>query len=259
MNRNLSLVTLFLVFVSFSSDKPFVSENDHLTMAVLYQQTAPEYRALCYQAYNLASVRIQQIVKRRGSGEGLAVVLDLDETVLDNSPYEAKCILDNISYPSMWKEWCDLGRADAVPGAVEFLNLVNSLGVQIVYISNRKEEVRRPTKENLASLGLPEVKDEHMLLRDSESAKESRRQTILKNYEIALLVGDNLNDFSEVFETTQGKDRMAKVDELKKSFAERFIVFPNPMYGEWETELYSEKVKTPQEKKAARYKALKGF
>jgi 5'-nucleotidase (lipoprotein e(P4) family) len=259
MNRNLWLITLFLVFASFSSDKPFVSENDHLTMAVLYQQNAPEYRALCYQAYNLASVRIQQLVKRKGGGEGMAVVLDLDETVLDNSPYEAKCILDNIGYPTMWKEWCELGKAEAVPGAVEFIHLTTSLGVQVVYISNRKEEVRKATKANMAALGLPEVKDEYLLLRNKESAKESRRQTILKSYNIALLIGDNLNDFSEVFEVTSGKDRLAKTDELKKSFAEKFIVLPNAMYGEWESELYTEKTKTPQEKRAARYKALKGF
>jgi 5'-nucleotidase (lipoprotein e(P4) family) len=259
MRIPLSLLILLVVFGSFKADKPIISENDHLTLAVLYQQHAPEYRALCYQAYNLASVRIQQIVKRKGSAEGLAIVLDLDETVLDNSPYEAKCILENINYPVKWKEWCELAIAEPVPGSVEFINLAASLGVQVVYISNRKEELREATKKNLVAIGLPDTNDDYLLLRDAESAKEERRQKIAAKYEIVLLIGDNLNDFSEVFENSRGEGRMAKTDDMKRSFSEKFIVLPNAMYGDWEQHLYPENAETPQQRRKARYDALKSF
>ncbi len=259
MKYSLPIVLLLLVFASFKSDQPFVSENDHLTMAVLYHQKAPEYRALCYQAYNLATVRLQHIVKRKGNPENLAVVLDLDETVLDNSPYEAECILENINYPERWNEWCEKASAEAVPGAVEFIKLANSLGVQIIFISNRKGEFRNATMANLASIGIPEFRNEHLLLRDTMTQKESRRQLVSGKFEIVLLIGDNLNDFSDVFEITRGKERIAKTDELKKSFAEKFIILPNAIYGEWETELYPDTVKTPDQMRAARYQALRGF
>ena len=259
MRISLYVLGLFILLASFTSDKPVISENDHLTLAVLYQQQAPEYRALCYQAYNLASVRIQQIVKRKGSAEGLAVVLDLDETVLDNSPYEAKCILDNISYPVKWKEWCELAIAEPVPGSVEFINLVTGLGVKVVYISNRKEELREATKKNLAAIGLPGTDDEYLLLREAESAKEERRQKVTANYEVALFVGDNLNDFSEVFENSKGEGRMAKTDDMKRSFSEKYIILPNAMYGDWEQHLYPENAETPQQKRKARYDVLRSF
>jgi 5'-nucleotidase (lipoprotein e(P4) family) len=258
MRVPLSVFALLLLLTSFTADKPQISKNDHLTLAVLYHQTAPEYRALCYQAYNLATVRMNQIVKRKGSADGLAVVLDLDETVLDNSPFEAKCVLDNVNYPAFWGDWCNLAKAEAVPGAAEFLNHAHALGVQIVYVSNRKEEFRKVTKDNLATLNLPAVKDEYLLLRDKESSKAARRAEIAKTHEIILLIGDNLNDFNDDFEKTTGGARMELTNMLKKSFAEKYIVLPNPMYGEWESELYKKEM-SENEQRDARYKALKGF
>lgn len=254
------ILLLFLLLALFTAaDEPFVSENDHLTLAVLYHQRAPEYRALCYQSYNLAAVRLKQLVKRKGTAQGLAVVMDLDETVLDNSPFEAKCILNNSNYPVQWKEWCELARAEAVPGSVEFINSAKQLGVEVVYISNRKEEFRKVTRNNMTTLGIPEVRDEHLLLRVKESGKEARRQEVAKQFDIVLLIGDNLNDFSELFENAKGDDRISKTNDLKQEFGEKFIMLPNSMYGEWESDLYSEKNKNPQAQRAARYKALKSF
>ncbi len=255
--RFLPLLMLFALLTA--ADRPFVSENDHLTMAVLYHQQAPEYTALCYQTYNLATARMQQIVRKKGSAEGLAVVMDLDETVLDNSPYEAKCITDNIRYPAQWKEWCMMGRAEAVPGAVEFILQAQKLGVAVVFISNRKEEFRESTKSNLKDLGLAEVKDEHLLLRTKENEKESRRKEITGKFEIILLIGDNLNDFSDIFETAQGEDRKNRTHDQKKSFGEKYIILPNAMYGDWEQALYSEPKMTPEQQRAARYRGLKRF
>ncbi|HRZ41969.1 MAG TPA: 5'-nucleotidase, lipoprotein e(P4) family [Bacteroidales bacterium] len=255
--RYLPLLLLFALLTA--ADKPFVSENDHLTMAVLYHQQAPEYAALCYQTYNLATARMQQTVRKKGSAERLAVVMDLDETVLDNSPYEAKCITDNIRYPAQWKEWCMLAKAEAIPGAVEFILQAQKLGVQVIYISNRKEEFREATKNNLQSLGIPVAKDEDLLLRIKENEKESRRKEIAARYEVILLIGDNLNDFSDIFETARGEDRKNRIHDQKKSFGEKYIILPNAIYGDWEQALYTEPKMTPEQQRAARYRGLKRF
>ncbi len=82
--------------------------SDHLTMAVLYQQTAAEYRALCYQAFNFAKYQLDQNLRIMGLQKQQAVVVDIDETVLDNSPHEAKCIINNEIYPAYWEEWIDM-------------------------------------------------------------------------------------------------------------------------------------------------------
>jgi 5'-nucleotidase (lipoprotein e(P4) family) len=259
MRVPLSIAAMFVLLVSFTADQPFISGNDHLTMAVLYHQQAPEYAALCYQTYNLATTRMQQIVRKKGSAEGLAVVMDLDETVLDNSPYEAKCITDNTVYPEQWKEWCLAGKAEAVPGAVEFILQARKMGVQVIYISNRKEEFRETTKANLKNLGIPVLNDEFMLLRIKESTKEPRRKEIEGKFEIILLVGDNLSDFSDIFENAKGEDRKKRTQDQQKNFGEKFIILPNAMYGDWEQALYAEPKMTPEQQRAARYKGLKSF
>jgi len=259
MRIPLSVAALFILLASFTSDKPFVSENEHLTLAVLYHQQAPEYKALCYQAYNLATIRVQQLARKHAGGKPMAVIMDLDETVLDNSPYEAKMILENISYPTGWKEWCELAQAEGTPGAVEFIAHARNLGVEVFFITNRKEEVREATKRNLANIGLPGTANEHLLMRTETTGKEPRRNQVMTSHEILLLIGDNLNDFSEVFEISKGAQRMDKMHFMKKSFSEKFILLPNPMYGDWEQELYPATAKTDQQKRAARYQALKGF
>jgi 5'-nucleotidase (lipoprotein e(P4) family) len=259
MRTPLSIIALFLLLASFTSDTPVVSENEQLTMAVLYHQKAPEYKALCYQTYNLANARLKQLTRKHSGEKPMAVILDLDETVLDNSPYEAKMILENITYPTGWSEWCELAKAEAIPGAVEFITHARNSEVEVFFITNRKEEFREVTKVNLANIGLPGTLDEHLLMRSETTGKEARRNQVAENHEILLLIGDNLNDFSDVFENSKGEQRMDKMHVLKKSFGEKFILLPNPMYGDWEQELYPATAKTAQQKRAARYQALKGF
>jgi 5'-nucleotidase (lipoprotein e(P4) family) len=259
MRIPLSIIALFLLLASFTSDKPVVSENEQLTMAVLYHQKAPEYKALCYQAYNLATVRINQLTKKNTGEKPMAVILDLDETVLDNSPYEAKMVLENIHYPTGWGEWCELAQAEGTPGAVEFIVHARNLGVEVFFITNRKEEVREATKRNLANIGLPGLEDKNLLMRTTTSEKASRRAQVGNTHEIILLVGDNLNDFSDIFEVNKREQRMDKMHFLKKNFGEKFIILPNPMYGDWEQELYPETAKTADQRRDARYRTLRGF
>lgn len=216
-----------------------ISKNEHLMMAVLYHQTSAEIRALCYQSFKMAKLSLisdknnTEITKKR------AIIVDIDETILDNSPFEAKCITDNISYPSFWKEWCERADAKIIPGADEFLKFASELGYEIFYVSNRKEVLKEKTIKNLNLYDLPNVDEEHIFLREKSSSKIERRNMIDKSYHIALLIGDNLNDFSGVFEKGSMKDRYEMTDSLKNEFGERFIILPNAMYGEWEGAIYN--------------------
>jgi 5'-nucleotidase (lipoprotein e(P4) family) len=234
--------------------------NDHLTMAVLYQQSSAEYRALCYQAFNLAQIKLEQNLRIMGLMRQQAIVVDIDETILDNSPYEAKCVLDEISYPAYWEEWILSANAKPVPGALEFLKTANSAGIKIFYISNRKEKYREATLKNLADLGFPVADNEHLLMQTDESSKKLRREKVAETHAIMMLIGDNLNDFSEVFDKKLIPERFELTDSLKNEFGNRFIVLPNAIYGDWESALYNYDYSRPASERAdVRRSKLVGF
>ncbi|MEZ5000726.1 MAG: 5'-nucleotidase, lipoprotein e(P4) family [Bacteroidales bacterium] len=213
--------------------------NKELVMATLYNYYSAEFMAASFQAFNIASERITSIAGQKPTSK-LAVVVDIDETILDNSPYQARTIETGQGYPAEWDEWCNLAAARPVPGSVEFLKLADSLGYSIFYISNRKEEsVLEGTYKNLTELGFPQVDERHLMLRMKQSAdnpapsdKESRRKKVESmGYEIVLLAGDNLGDFFT--DAQSGNQRTDQVMELYKEFGNRFIVLPNAMYGNW--------------------------
>jgi len=221
-----------------NNDDPELISSDHLTMAVLYQQTAAEYRALCYQAFNVAKYQLDQSMRIMGLQKQQAIVLDIDETVLDNSPHEAKCILNNTIYPAYWEEWINVMDAKPVPGSLEFLKYAESKSIEVYYVTNRKEKYREQTLENLKKVGFPNADNDHLFLRTDESSKEPRRKRISETTAITMLIGDNLNDFANVFEKKSVTERFILVDEMKTEFGSRFIVLPNAMYGAWEGALY---------------------
>ncbi len=212
--------------------------SEHMVLATLFQQTAAEYRALCYQAFNIGRFMLDVDLADKSVDKRRIIVLDIDETVIDNSPFQAKSILNSTSYPSYWKEWCNLAKAEPLPGAVEFLNYARSNGVSIFYVTNRKEEFKEVTIQNLKEKGFPHADDEHVIMRTAEASKEGRRQELLTKYHISLLFGDNLNDFAEDFEGKDVISRSAAVDQANKQFGTRYIVLPNAMYGDWEDAIY---------------------
>jgi 5'-nucleotidase (lipoprotein e(P4) family) len=273
MKKSLFIITLFgisiLIFQGYKNSSafnksdnrdPLLASSDHLTMAVLYQQTAAEYRALCYQAFNLAKYQVDQNMKIMGLQRQRAVILDIDETVLDNSPHEAKCILNNTLYPAYWEDWMNASSAKAIPGVLDFLKYVKSKNIEIYYITNRKEKYREQTLKNLKMLGFPNAENEYLMLRTAESSKKARRDKVSETHQVIMLIGDNLNDFSEVFEKESVTDRFKATDELKSKFGQYFIVLPNAMYGEWEGALYDYDYSiSTQEKSQKRYKYLESF
>lgn len=234
----LFLTTLVITFL-FASCKPKVekqiaSNNEKLLFATLFVQQSAEYKALCYQAYNLGRLQLDKAIAANKINKKLAVVVDIDETVLDNSPFEAKCILENTNYPINWVEWCKEAKAESIAGALDFLNYAKEKGVETFYISNRKVEVLDATLANLISNGFPFADSAHLLLRASINDKEPRRDLVKENFEIVLLFGDNLGDFSNLFDDKNTSDRYSMVEEMKAEFGSRFIVLPNPMYGSWD-------------------------
>ncbi len=214
--------------------------NGGKTWASIYQQRAAEYKALCFQAYNIAKMRLDIALKQHHT-KPYAVVTDIDETLLDNSPYDAQRAVNNLDYdPKSWKEWTAKAICDTVPGAAAFFKYAAKRGVTVFYITNRDEDEREGTLKNLRLYGLPNTDNAHLLLRQKSSSKESRRQDVLKTHQIILLCGDNLADFDALYDNHPGEDnRTATTQKLMKQFGSRYIIIPNPSYDDWEGALFN--------------------
>jgi 5'-nucleotidase (lipoprotein e(P4) family) len=235
--------------------------NEYQAGAILWTQTSGEARALAYQAFTLARMMLDRDLRlKRRAGQRRAVVVDVDETVLDNSRYQATLLKSRQPYDSnTWTDWVRLGQGEAIPGAVEFLRYASSRGVRVFYVTNRKLVEREATAANLRKLGFPDVSDQTLLVRTDpkSSSKEPRRQSVSSRFRVVLLVGDNLNDFAEVFERgTTVADRLAAVERNRDRFGTRFIVLPNVMYGDWENAAYGYDFKLTEEGKAAKRQSL---
>jgi 5'-nucleotidase (lipoprotein e(P4) family) len=214
--------------------------NEQLVMATLWMQTSAEYRALCYQTFNLARLNLQAFLSYYKGEKPVAVIVDADETVIDNSAYEAFLIGKDFGYSSKtWTPWMAAAQAEAIPGALEFLTYAKDKGVEIFYVTNRKMVGYEGTAKNLTALGFPYVDEKHLLLRTDTSDKQPRRETVMADYEVAFLMGDNLNDFESVFAKKSVADRFTAVDDRKAKWGSKFIVLPNPTYGEWEGAVYN--------------------
>lgn len=217
--------------------------------AALWQQQSGEYKALCLQAYQLAALRLDQYLATKGN-KPLAVVTDIDETVLDNSPYSVHQALAGKSYDDKsWMEWTAKAAADTVPGAPAFFKYAASKGVKVFYITNRVESERAVTLQNLQRYQFPDADDQHLMLKATTSGKEPRRQEVLQQYEIVMLFGDNLGDFAAIFDKKPADERNAAALQSAASFGSRFIVLPNPMYGDWEGALYNFQYKLSAQQK----------
>jgi 5'-nucleotidase (lipoprotein e(P4) family) len=219
------------------SGKSGIPIREHSIQSVLWQQNAAEYKALTYQAYHLAQLQLDKLLSAEISGKSkLAVITDIDETVLDNSPFNGKLIELDVNYNrDLWLQWGNLSIADTIPGALGFFKYAAKRGVEIFYISNRYFEQQAVTIQNLKKYGFPFADKGHVLLRTQSSAKDSRRQTVAKTHKVLLLLGDNLSDFTSLFDRQGTVRRNVLVDSLKSEFGSKFIVFPNPMYGDWES------------------------
>jgi len=226
--------------------------------AAFYQQRAAEYEALCLQAYNIARLRLNEALAQK-SEKPLAIISDIDETFLDNSYYAVERAKMGKDYDqTTWEEWTAKGIAKPLTGSQEFYQYAASKGIQVFYITNRMEQERVGTLKNLKKYNFPLQNDNNLILRTKESSKENRRKDIAKNYNIVLLLGDNLADFSGIFDKKSEAERSAAVKNSADDFGKKFIIIPNVDYGDWESSFYNYKYDyTNQQKDSMMYDAVK--
>lgn len=253
-------------------------KDQETVMALLYQQRAAEYKALCLQAYHLAALKVEAALRHEvldKDDKPLAVVTDLDETVLDNSVFQVNFYRTQkpVKFEDLL-QWWKQEQADTVPGSVEFFQYVDNLKdskgrkIDIYYISNRDTSVVTNAINNMSRFRFPQLNDSNFkFARPMESSKERRRQEVLQNHRIIVLLGDNLGDHDQAFDDPQAssEDRSNRVDQLHDKWGDLYVVLPNAVYGGWETALYSQfrqthngrSPATPAEKIQARDEMLK--
>jgi len=229
------------------------------TMGTLWYQNAAEVDALYQQGYNVATNKLKELLKQP-TNKPYSIVLDIDETVLSNIPFQVKMIKDGTAFnPKLWDEWVQKAEATPVAGAKEFLQFADKNKVQIYYISDRTDAQVDITIKNLEAQGLPvQGRDHLMFKKEGDKSKEGRRQEVLKHTNLVMLFGDNLVDFAE-FSTKSEADRDKMFEQLKAEFGDKFIIFPNPMYGSWESAVYQGEKKDGKGQSEARLNALKGY
>ncbi|TDI71815.1 MAG: 5'-nucleotidase, lipoprotein e(P4) family [Bacteroidetes bacterium] len=224
---------------------------------LLWTQTAVEYAAIAKGAYALAALRLDEALvdtmwtaslEQRGLGgfSSLppAVVLDVDETVLDNSAFQARLIEDDVPFRGdIWNDWVQEEKAGAIPGALDFTRFAASKGVHVVYLTNREADIEQSTENNLIALGFPMNSGDLSVISKRErpewssSNKTLRREFVSQKYRILLLIGDNYGDFTE---DAQGSisERARSSSTYDSYWGKKWIVLPNPMYGTWERALF---------------------
>jgi 5'-nucleotidase (lipoprotein e(P4) family) len=261
---------LFLVPASFvaAEDSPAAPAytqkdvNEQMVMALLWMQSSAEYKELCYQAFNLAGMIVDKSVAAAKAGDKpLAVIADLDESLLDNSAYDAGLIGRDAAYSGKtWTQWENAAQALAIPGAVEFVKYAASKKVEVYYVTNRDQAGLDGTLKNLAALGFPFADARHLMVSAGSSNKQPRFDQVAKDYTVIAYIGDNENDMPIGSYHKSLKDRNALVDQNKDKYGTQFIVIPNPSYGDWESAIADGYFKlTPAAMSAARKAALRSW
>ncbi len=240
-------------------------------LAVAWVQSSAEYEAAALQVFAAAREDLQRALGDRTWTAALeqsgdfaalppAIIVDVDETVLDNSAYQARMIADGTEFdPVSWGAWVDERKAGAVPGAVEFLGAASKAGVRVFYISNRDAAQAEATRDNLARLGFPDAAGtETFYFKDPSKGwkdKSSRRAAVSKTHRVIFVFGDNLFDFVE-----KDKPDLAVRDAMVREstwWGTRWFMLPNPMYGSWDDALVAyERSVDAAARRSARLKAL---
>ena len=213
-----------------NSEKCAVQEH---AMGLRWQQQSAEAQALQSQTYRIAGERLEEKVKQAKSGD-LAIITDLDETAIDNTELLARDMTACHDYSvwDTWGHWELEGSPSAIPGAAEFLQLADEMGVSIYYVSDRTEENLDATIASLKELGFPQVsKDQVRLLGPS---KEERRAKIQEEHEVIMQLGDTLHDFAGDYANVDLDQQRQLVEEDAKHFGDDWFILPNPTYGSWE-------------------------
>jgi len=239
--------------------------NDGLN-AALWLQRSVEFKGTALTAYALATIRLDQALadgkwtaapgEQTGAYETLppAVILDLDETALDNSGYQSWLVSSGNAFsPKTWTAFVNSQTSTPVPGALEFCKYAESKGVKVFYVSNRTAEEEPSTRLNMEKYGFPMGGNVDTVLTSREkpdwgSAKSTRRAHIAKDYRILLNIGDNFGDFTDAFRGSEA-ERLKAYEENKARFGKEWIVVANPAYGSFESAAFGHDFKKSEAEK----------
>ncbi len=246
-----------------------VAANDNLN-AVAWSQTAIEHDLIYLQTYRDAQTRLLAAMKDRqwdalakddrvapAGGLRPAVVLDIDETVLDNSPYQARLVRSGGEYNEAdWAEWCKQESARALPGVVEFTRFAAKHGIAVLYVSNRAKDLDQVTLANLRKAGLPVSGPEAFLglgtfvegCEQVGTEKGCRRQLISRKYRVLMQFGDQIGDFVTVL-ANNAAGRQRAMAPYMGWIGSRWFVLPNATYGSWEPALFNNNWSAPLEQR----------
>jgi len=250
------IVVLFFAFILQACRTSSPVLKDPTTTATLWTQNSAEYRALTTSIYQnalsnfgLAMEDSYWTAYPKQKSDSLqqlppAVVLDVDETVLDNSAFQARMIKQHKSFdPKEWNQWVIEAKCDAVPGALEFTKKAAQKEVTVIYLTNRDASVEKGTRKNLQELGFPlSHNGDHILSQNEKpgwtSSKSRRRAYVASHYRILMFFGDDLNDFVAAKNISQRR-RQQLVKSNQKKWGKQWYILPNPVYGSWQSALYN--------------------
>jgi 5'-nucleotidase (lipoprotein e(P4) family) len=253
-----------------------VAPND-LLLALLWMQRSVEYRANAITVFALARIRLDEGLadknwtaapgEQKGDYQNLppAVVLDIDETLLDNSLYQAWMMKNNQTFSTKtWNQFCADQVSTAIPGAVEFTKYADAKGVKVFYLTNRAVDVEKETRANMEKQGFPMGGNVDTFLMQNErpdwgSAKSTRRAVVAKDYRILLNIGDNFGDFDD---RSRGSlaDRAKAFDSDMAHWGKQWLMIANPTYGSFDTSTYGNDFKKPlAEQRKAKWDAIESW
>jgi acid phosphatase len=265
MTRLACLLALFTtVLLSACSNRPVVPGPHESLNASLWTQTSAEYAASTTQAYHNARVNIDRALadpqwtaalEQQGDYANLppVILMDIDQTVLDNSGYNTQMILAGEQHTlERFSAWCE-AFAPAIPGVKPFMDYATARGVTIAYYSARPESLRDCTTRNLQAYGLPLADQALLLLNDGTPAtsKGQQRSKLAGRYRILLIVGDNLDDFLSGSKVSPAA-RLSLAEQHGARWGSEWIILPNPMYGHWEASIYGFDRSLPREERVNR-------
>ena len=259
MARQLALLLILSALSSCTGAAPHIRHRDSSVRtdnrldAILWQTTSAEYRVLAQSIYRSAHAHLETALadtlwsalptqKENHQQLPPAVIMDIDETVIDTGAFQSQLARNNARFSSRpWREWQERNQPNAVPGAVEFIAAAQARGVTVFFVTNRDHPTETTTRRNLAAIGVALPKDTDTVLcrgerADWSSDKESRRQFIAQSYRVLMLMGDDLSDFISEYRASPAERISAA---LKRSeWGTKWFMLPNPMYGSWEASLY---------------------
>ncbi len=257
-------LALGAVLVALSGIAARAQDASDLLLATLWTQRSVEYKANALTVFALARIRLDEALVDRswtaapaeqtGDYQTLppAIILDIDETLLDNSKYQVWMMKNDKTFSTKtWNEFCAAQISTAIPGALEFVKYADSKNVKIFYITNRAAETEKDTRENMQKLGFPLGGNVDTFLMQNEkpewgSAKSTRRAVVTKDYRVLLNIGDNFGDFDDRYRSSEA-DRLKAFDSDMAYWGKQWLMIANPTYGSFDTAPYGHDFKKSRE------------